>query len=196
MTWVYFKVGKFMFELPTPNRGAHGIRAPGGGVIMRRILAVVLLAALAGPTVAWAQQWSVEEQELVDYLEGIWDQIEENNEATFEIWHETVNPKEDLVWWFTHRVAPDDLRSVEKWHQGWETRGAEYTYLDVRPIAVRLIDSVGMVWFYAQGEFRGADGEYHQFSGKRLEIFHKTEEGWKFVGGMADPIERMLGDGG
>jgi hypothetical protein len=155
---------------------------------MRRILAVALFAALALPTAAWAQQWSAEEQELLDYLEGIWDQVEQNNQATFETWRETVNPREDLVWWFTNEGAPSDLDAVKKWHQGWEKRNAEYTYMDVRPTAVRLIDSVGMVWFHAYGEWRDADGHLHQFSDMRLEIFHKTDEGWEFVGGMVTPI--------
>jgi hypothetical protein len=159
---------------------------------MRRVLAVVLFAALAVPTAAWAQQWSAEEQELVDHLESVWDQIEQNNEATFEIWRETVNPREDLVWWFTDQGVPYDLGASEKWHQGWANRTDKYTYLDVRPIAVRVIDSVGMVWFYAYGESLDANGEYRQFSGKRLEIFHKTDEGWKFVGGMVDPTTRLI----
>ena len=185
-----------MVELPTSNREAHGKSAPGGAVIMRSIVAVVLFAALALPTAAVAQQWSAEEQELVDHLESVWDQVEENDQATYEIWLETANPRDDLVWWFSHRGTPYDLKAIEKWHKCWETRGTEYTYMDVYPIAVRIIDSVGMIWFYAYGESLDADGVHRPFSSKRLEIFQKTDGGWKLVGGMAAPIETLLPDGG
>jgi len=155
---------------------------------MRRILAVILFAAGALTTAAVAQQWSAEEQEILTHLGNVLDQIEENNEATHALWRDVVNPRDDLVWWFTDQGAPYDLEALEKWHQGWETRGADYTYLDARPVAVRVIDSVAMVWYYNYAERRESNGEYHQSSEMRLEIFHKTDEGWEFVGGMAAPI--------
>jgi hypothetical protein len=147
-------------------------------------IALVALCLLAIPAVLQAQTWSPEQQELLDHLFSIWDQVEENNQSTFAQWQDVVHPRDDLVWWFTNQGAPNDLEAVRKWHQGWETRGAQYTFLSVRPVAVRILDSVGMVWFWAFGEVEYQSGERHQYESKRLEIFHKTASGWEFAGGM------------
>ena len=154
-------------------------------------VALVALCLLAIPTVLEAQTWSPEEQELLNHLVSVWDQIEANNEANFSLWKDAVQPRDDLVWWFTSQGAPYDLDAVRKWHQGWGTRNAEYTFLNVRPVAVRIIDSVGMVWFRSYGEVAEAEGERSQWEDIRLEIFHRTSNGWEFVGGMVTkvPIE-------
>ena len=154
-------------------------------------IALVALCLLAIPAVLEAQTWSPEQQELLDHLSSVYDQIEENNQASFVQWRDVVQPRDDLVWWFTNQGAPYDLDAVRKWHQGWGTRNAEYTFLNVRPVAVRIIDSVGMVWFRSYGEVAEAKGERSQWEDIRLEIFHRTSNGWEFVGGMVTkvPIE-------
>jgi len=158
-------------------------------------LIVAAIVFLAVPAALPAQTWSPEEQELLDHLVSIWDQVEENNEANFSLWQDVVHPRDDLIWWFTDQGAPYDLDAVRKWHQGWETRNSDYTYLNVRPVAVRIIDSVGMVWFRSYGEVKEPEGERSQWEDIRLEIFHKTPDGWEFVGGMVTLVVPAEADG-
>ncbi len=152
-----------------------------------RFLAPILVLTLT-PLTLQAQTWSPEQQELLDHFLSVVDQIEETNEATHSLWKEAANPREDMVMWFTEQGAPYDLTALRKWHQAWETRGAKYTFLNARPIAVRIIDSVGMIWYWMYGERLDKDGERHQWEEKRLELFQKTPEGWRFVGGMSTPV--------
>lgn len=146
-----------------------------------------LILALT-PAAAPAQVWSPEQQELIDYFLSVVDRIEETNEANHSLWREAAKPRDDMVVWFTEQGAPCDLTALRKWHQAWETRGAVYTFLNARPVAVRIIDSVGMIWYWHYGERLERDGERHQWEEKRLEIFQKTPDGWAFVGGMSAPV--------
>jgi hypothetical protein len=151
-------------------------------------LLIPFLLLVASPLTLPAQTWSPEQQELLDHFLSVVDRIEETNEANHSLWKEAANPREDVVMWFTEQGALYDLTAFRKWHQAWETRGAEYTFLNARPIAIRIIDSVGMIWYWHYGERLEKDGERHQWEEKRLEIFQKTPEGWRFVGGMSSPV--------
>ena len=159
-------------------------------------IALVALCLLCIPAVLQAQTWSLEQQELLDHLFSVFDQTEENNQASFVQWRDVAHPRDDLVLWFTDQGAPYDLEAVRKWHQGWATRGTEYTFLNIRPVAVRILDSVGMVWFWQYGEWMNQDGERHQWEAKRLEIFHRTSDGWDLVGGMVTRVVPFEADKG
>ena len=163
---------------------------------MRRILGLMLVSILTLPATGQGQEWTAEQQELVDHLTAVWDEIDENNQETFSIWRETVQPADDLVWWFTNQGAPSDLKAIEKWHQWWGSRRGRYTYLNVRPVAVRIVDSVGMVWFWAFGEWTDQSGERHEWQDQRLELFRKTQDGWEFLGGLGAPVVPFKGEGG
>jgi hypothetical protein len=163
---------------------------------MIRTFALLFSLAVLLPAILHGQEWTAEQQELVDHLHSVWDAIEANNEATYEIWRETVNPADDLVWWFTNQGVPYDHKALEKWHQWWGTRGGQYTYTNVRPIAVRIVDSVGMVWFWAFGEWIDRSLERHEWQDQRLEIFRKTDDGWEFLGGMVTPVTPFEGGSG
>ena len=131
---------------------------------------------LSSPALVHGQVRTPEQQELVDHLRGIWDQVEEKNEATSSIWRNTVHPKDDRVWWFTDQGAPYDLKSLEKWHQWWGTREGDFTFMNVPPLAVRIVDSVGMVWSWALWGWIDKEGEGRGFEDQRLEILHKTSD--------------------
>lgn len=153
---------------------------------VRFLLPILILAG--SPLTLQAQTWSPAEQELLDHFLSVIDRLEETNEANHAVWREVANPAEDMVWWYTADGAPWDLTAMRKWHQSWETRGAVYTFLNARPVAVRIIDSVGMIWFWMYGELEQEDGTRHKWEEKRLEIFHRTGNGWEFVGGMVTPV--------
>ena len=149
---------------------------------------IPMLALVVFPPTLQAQSWSPEEQGLLDHFLSVVDRLEETNEANHSLWREAADPREDMVMWFTEQGAPYDLTAIRKWHQSWETRGADYTFLNARPVAIRIIDSVGMIWFWMYGEMEEDDGARHKWEEKRLEIFQKTPEGWRFVGGMSSPV--------
>lgn len=63
-------------------------------------------------------------------------------------------------------------------------------------MAVRILDPVGMVWFWSHGEWMDRDGERHPWEEKRLETFHKVPDGWLLVGGMVTPVVPFESEGG
>ena len=48
---------------------------------------------------------------------------------------------------------------------------------------------MAMIWFYAYGEWVDKVGERNSWEDQRLEIYHKKEGKWFFVGGMVNPID-------
>ena len=155
---------------------------------MNTTKSIFLLAFLMGPLSLSAQEWSKEEQEFLDYLNVMWDELEQNNEATHELWKETMNPREDLTWWFTNQSMPMDLPAIKKWHKNWQKIDGTYSYFNVRPIEVKIEGDMAMVWYYFYGEWWEKDDERHYWEDQRFEVFKKDGSEWIFLGGMVHPV--------
>ena len=162
---------------------------------MKKLHAIsITLLMLFVPLMLQAQNWTEEQQEFLDHFKLIWDKIEETNEANHDTWKNIVNPQDDLTWWFTGQSMPYDLEAVKKWHQGWETLETKYTYTNIRPIDIKIIDNMAMIWFYVYGKWEDKNGKRNTWEDQRLEIFHKKDGKWFFVGGMVNEIKSFSGD--
>jgi hypothetical protein len=163
---------------------------------MRRSLfvsfAVVLFAAVAVPSAAVAQQWSAEEQELLDNIAMCWDAWLEATEAgDIEVWSDKCGVAKDVSMWWTEFGAPAGMRMEQRyWMKHPEL---DEDWLDIRPVAVRIWDDVAMVQFYGYWLANTAEGqaitEY-----KRTEVFRKVDGRWIFLGGQGTPASAADAD--
>ena len=132
-----------------------------------------------------AQNWTEEEQELLDHMEMAWDAwleaVKKNNP---QIWYDKIKPAENFSMWWTDRGSPRGYRAIER---DWDAiRGRNPHWIDMRPVAVRIYDNVGMVQFYGYWKSDTPDGpvtsEY-----MRTEVFVKRNGHWTFIGGQGTP---------
>jgi hypothetical protein len=177
---MYFKVGKFMFELPTPNRGAHGIRAPEGGVIMRRILILVVVCLFVSVGLAAAQ--SETEQEVKQSIIERYEFMNENSRAPEGVFSSLGG----LAFWSSggliQRVPPASEQTPEE----YEAHNVLPKHIEV----ISLIDGqVAVAHFYAEGSLKpiGAAPVGHYLV-RVTEVFVKEEAGWRVRSSHWSPI--------
>jgi len=153
---------------------------------MKLSLPISIASCILIPLTTLAQTWNEQEQELLDQLETCWDAwmeaVEQNNP---ELWIEKCNPAKNYSMWWTEEGAPQGIDAVKR---DWETiRKVDVRWIDIRPVAIRIFDNVGIVQFYGYWKANTETGpvttEY-----KRTEVFLKVDGKWSFIGGQGTPV--------
>ena len=153
---------------------------------MKLLLLVVLVTYFLLPITALAQSWTEQEQELLDHIAICWDAWLEGLEKNKpEIWVEKCNTNEKYSMWWTDQGAPEGLDVIKR---NFETfRTIDLDWIDIRPVAIKVFDNVGIVQFYGYWKAKTEDGsvttEY-----KRTEVFLKVDGKWSFLGGQGTPV--------
>ena len=135
-----------------------------------------------------SQTFSNEEQELIDHITNCWDAwIEAKNEGNPEIWYEKCPSKPDASFWWTEEGAPEQTTRIRnRWSVVMDL---EEEWLDIRPVAVRIWDEIGMVQFY--GYWRAMHkGESVITEFKRTEMFKNENGTWILLGGQGTPAAK------
>jgi hypothetical protein len=149
-----------------------------------RTLAVASLALLIA-TPASAQQWTQEQQELIDHIEMCWDAwVEALADETPDHFFESCKQDENTLVWWTPEGAPQDIEWV---YRNWQrVREVDVDWADMRPVAVNILGDVGIVYLYGYWIASTADGpvttEY-----KRTEVFQRRNGEWVFLGLQGTP---------
>jgi ketosteroid isomerase-like protein len=153
---------------------------------------VLTVFALLAPTSASAQQWTDEEQGLIDHIKMCWDSWMEAVEAgDVEIHYRKCPQADNVSMWWTEYGAPEGKEMARRnWAQ---ISATDLGWLDVRPVAVRIWGDVAMVQFYGYWSARTPEGptvtEY-----KRTEVFRRDGGQWVFLGGQGTPASAADSD--
>lgn len=151
---------------------------------MKGIIVVSLLLTLAGPLTA--QQWTEEEQDLIQHIEACWTAWMDTHRSggDADAFYERCPTADDVSMWWTEWGTP----------QGKSHAGREFPYfadidldwIAVNPVAVRIWGDVGMVQLYGYWKAATPEGptttEY-----KRTELFRRIDGQWVFLGGQGTP---------
>ncbi len=153
---------------------------------MRRFSLAVVALALAYATPAQAQQWTAEEQEVLEFITECWDAwVEALADETPDHFYETCRQDERTLFWWTTDGAPNSVRTVYRNWKYW--REVTVDWADMRPIAVNIFGDVAIVYLYSYWIANTPDGpvtaEY-----KRTEVFQRRDEGWTFIGAQGTPV--------
>jgi ketosteroid isomerase-like protein len=159
---------------------------------MRSSILALWAIALAIPSAASAQQWTPEEQELIDNIKMCWDAWMEAVQAVdVEIYYQKCPQAEDVSMWWTDFGAPEGRQMARRNFQQIAT--VDRAWLDIRPVAVRIWGDVGMVQFYGYWSANSPEGPVvTEF--KRTEVFRRVDGQWVFLGGQGTPVSAADAD--
>ena len=116
---------------------------------MKRAFFLVIALVLSSFVTATAQQWSPEQQEVIDNLEECWDIWQDNvKSGSPEGWiSECATP--DLTYWVSSDSAPlNNDYNRRTWGVDSGTGG---DWVDIRPISITVLDDIAVLHFYGYG---------------------------------------------
>lgn len=132
-----------------------------------------------------AQQWSADQQEVLDVLESCWntwmEALAANDPEMFisACWHE------DGMYWWTVDGAPNDTDFLRR---QWETFAKnDERWVDYRPVAVRVFGDVAIINFYGYWQ-APLDGRSVITEAKRTEVLQRQNGRWMFIAGHSSPV--------
>jgi hypothetical protein len=149
------------------------------------VVLVVLLCA-ARPELT-AQQWTPEQQGLVDHITQCWDAwVKALGDETPEKFFAACPTDPRGHWWWTAEGAPAPLVTTDQrnWHV---IRRVDDDWVSLRPIYVDLFGDVGIVHLYGYWRARTADGTVTT-EAKRTEVFQRRDGRWVLIGAQATPV--------
>ena len=142
-------------------------------------------ALLLAPAPALAQQWSEDEQEVLDQLAECWDiWMEGIGSGSPERWMaECATP--ELTYWPAQDGAP---LKFEFDRRNWNLASAtDLGWVDIRPVSLTVVDDIAVLHFYGYWRAPAADGE-RVTEAKRTEVFRRIDGRWKLMAGHATPV--------
>ena len=149
------------------------------------ILAVGIV--LGTPLPADAQQWTSEQQEVIDSLEMCWDMwVESVQEGSPDRWLDNCTEEGFAFWWIYSSPLGED------WMRGnWDTiMEADDKWLGLSPVWVRVYDddfAIMHFWGYWQIT---EDEDRVTIEAKRTEVFHKVNGRWLLAAGHSTPVSQ------
>jgi len=147
-------------------------------------LAAWLTLSVLLPTAASAQNWTPEEQSLIDGVEHCWDRAVNENSRDAMI--AACRPTESTIYWWTIETAP--AKVVSSWYDGLRTaRNRSPISQDLRPIRVQVDGDFGFIFFHGIRLWELDDGSRETQSWKGFEVWKRTDQGWSFHSGSGTP---------
>ncbi len=153
---------------------------------MRFVVILAVGIVLGTPLQADAQQWTPEQQEVIDSLEGCWDTwMEAVQEGSPDRWLDNCTEEGYTFWWtYGSPLGEDWMR--RNWDMFMEDDGE---WVDVRPVWVRVYDDFAIMHFWGYWNVT-EDEERVTVEAKRTEVFHKVNGRWLLAAGHATPVSQ------
>lgn len=154
---------------------------------MKRTSAFVLLAALCvgAPPLA-AQQWTAEQQSLIDHVTRCWDAwVEALADETPDRWVEACPNDERSHYWGTADGVPSSAKDVVRNWRIW--RRIDEDWVSLRPVYVDIFGDVGIIHMYGYWRAKTPDGTVTTEE-KRTEVFQRRDGRWVLIGAQSTPV--------
>ncbi|MDH3458162.1 MAG: nuclear transport factor 2 family protein [Gemmatimonadota bacterium] len=152
---------------------------------MRRIALFLALLSFTQGELLFAQEWSDEEQGVLDNLAECWDiWMEGTKTGSPERWiSECSTPKS--TYWPSANGAP---LTNEFTRRTWGAiSGRDLGWVDIRPVSLTVVDDIAVLHFYGYWRAATADGETIT-EAKRTEVFRRINGRWKLISGHGTPV--------
>jgi len=148
-----------------------------------KLAALLILTALL-PTAASAQNWTSDEQSLIDAVEHCWERAV--NENTTDAMMAACRPTESTIYWWTPETVPSYV--VSSWIDGLRAaRNRSPLSQDLRPIRVQVDGDFGFIFFHGIRLWELGDGTREIESWKGFEVWERIPQGWSFHSGTGTP---------
>jgi len=152
---------------------------------MRALAVACLLVAVLTPSPASAQQWSPEQQEVIDSIKACWDIWMDALEADDpDIFFDACDVGGTTYWWTMHNAPTTPETDRRNWDR---YRDTDTGWSDMRPVSVTVFGSVAVVHLYGYWLANTATGEVVTEQ-MRTEFWQKRDGRWLFLGGQGTPV--------
>ena len=146
-----------------------------------RVLTLTFLSLIIAPPVT-AQQWSDEQQGLIDHIKMCWTAwVDALADETPDRFYEACPIDEKSHFWFTADGAPSTAEWVRR---NWDIiRETDDDWAGLRPVYVDIFGDVAIIHMYGYWRANTPDGLVTTEQ-KRTEVFQRRNGGWVFIGGQ------------
>ena len=146
------------------------------------LLPLFVLATIV-PTRLLAQNWTAEQQEIIDLNQACWEAW--NTEDPAEM-RRVCNEHPEATHWWTPNGAPTVgwfENNGDRWVEAFLSRSSQ-VYFEIIPLAVSIFDNTAQIYFWATSTEQDNDGKLTTTSRKQLNIWQKMDGRWTWIGGM------------
>ena len=148
---------------------------------MRSTTFFLLVAMLGAPTGSEAQEYTPEEQALLERMQECWDlTVAQDNAA----WIDECAHPEVLYWWDT--ASPIDATFIRKWNDVYPD--TDWLLADLRPLRISIHGDVATVYFHGTWAFRDGSGVVTQAEDRRMEVWTREGGRWMLLRGMGNNL--------
>ena len=156
---------------------------------MYRFIAVSLVC-LCSFFAGSAKDWTPEQQEVLDHIQGCWDGWEKSiAERNFDHWTKACRPDPDLLWWWQGDGIPQDLDAFTRMTK-WELETTErVVFSDFRPVDVKLHGDTAIVMNYGYAGWIDTNGKRAVAQDYRLSVLQKKDGVWTFIAEMVIDVK-------
>jgi hypothetical protein len=147
---------------------------------MRPVFRFTLALAFSLPTTAVAQDWTSEQQEVIDFAEGCWTTWATEDWATYA---QACPMDPDARYWDMNESVPNyGHRSWQRFSEAmWPNMDAPY--YEHRPIAVQIFEDVATYYFFATYFNLDNEGVVSTFTQHELAVLQRRDGDWVLIGG-------------
>ena len=151
---------------------------------MRTVFAVLALVLLLPGGVS-GQQWTEEQQGLIDHIKMCWDAwVEALEHETPDQFYDACPIDERSHFWWTAEGAPANEQAVRR---NWSViRERDDDWVDMRPVYIDVFGDVAIVHLYGYWRANTPEGPVIT-EHKRTEVFQRRNDGWVFIGAQGTP---------
>ncbi len=150
----------------------------------RRVLQVFAVAVML-PCVVQAQNFTPEQQEIIDHTKRCWEVwgLEENP----ALWEQECPADPDIRFWWTAQSVPiHGTAEWMEWSRAFHPKIDEF-FQAHRPIAVQSFGDVVLYYYWATWGWEDANGQVQNAEQHRLDIYQRRNNQWWWIGGTGTP---------
>ena len=151
------------------------------------LFAVLVFCIISLPLTA--QNWTAEEQEVLDKIKEDWEYFEKAVKAKdLNIWIDNVQPADDWQGWWTSEGGLWTMENDKRMFDEWVKNIKNWYWEAVYPLSIKVYDNVALAFFYATYTVEDNTG-ITRYEDKRFEVFRKIDGKWRLSGLMVSGNE-------
>ncbi|MFC2141849.1 hypothetical protein ACFLR7_02830 [Acidobacteriota bacterium] len=153
---------------------------------MKRLIFAVCVLGVALASSAMAQDWSPEQQQILERVKTGWTLWQEALlKKDYNIWLEGFEPSEDWQGWWITNGGLWNIEAEKRTFDNYVKQIKDFYWETVQPLSIQIYDEMALIYFYVTFNEQDKSGEWTRIENKRLEVYRKQDGKWRWTGCMA-----------